>query len=358
VRLGTCIALELVCAVGAVAGVALALGPGTSVVRSYFGAHDADAATTGPAAGALRLPAAELRVPTPGDRTVFEASDDVLLAPVAATPLADVKLNRGGSSLSLRLTFKSGARAAFKPQQTAPQSDPRREIAAYRIDRLLRIGHVPPAKPGRFTVADLVAASDPATRDVTAQRIAAEGLPQHGVLQGELSWWIPEIRDATIGEFRVDELGGFALWLGYLQTGAVIPDDARPMVAQLATVVMFDILIDNSDRWSGNNTKSSVDNQTLYFMDNTLSFSTFTLGHEANLAPLRRMEVFPRELVARMRALTYDTVAKALDVGDDPLGPLLVPAEIHALLARRDHLLHHIDGLCAELGEKAVLALP
>ena len=36
--------------------------------------------------------------------------------------------------------------SAFKPEQTFPQSDPRREIAAYRIDRLLRINHVAPAK--------------------------------------------------------------------------------------------------------------------------------------------------------------------------------------------------------------------
>ena len=49
------------------------------------------------------------------------------------------KLNIGGSSLSIRLDFASGARAAFKPHQIWPQSKPRREIAAYRIDRYLHI---------------------------------------------------------------------------------------------------------------------------------------------------------------------------------------------------------------------------
>ena len=361
-RLGTCIALELVCAVGAVAGAALAVDRGWDLAGQYLGTHDAAAATAGPAAAAVPLPGAELRVSAPAMPTVFEASDDVLLSPIAASPVSDVKLNHGGTSLSLRLTFKSGARAAFKPQQTFPQSDPRREIAAYRIDRLLGIGHVPPAKPGRFKLADLIAATDPALRDYTTQRFADEALPQNGVLQGELSWWIPEIRDATIrsdtGEPRVDELAGFATWLGYLQAGTAIPDDVRPMVAQLATVVLFDVLIDNADRWTGNNTKASLDNKTLYFMDNTLAFSTFTLGHEANLAPLRRMQVFPRALVARLRTLTYDTIAHAIDIGDDPLGPLLQPAEIHALLSRRDHLLRFIDDQIAMLGEKAVLALP
>jgi hypothetical protein len=344
----------------------IALDRGWDLAGEYLGTHDAAAATTGPAAVTGPLPSAELRIAAPTTPTVFEAPDDVLLAPIAATPVRDVKLNHGGTSLSLRVTFASGARAAFKPQQIAPQSDPRREIAAYRIDRLLGIGHVPPAKPGRFKLAELIAATDPAIRDIATQRFADEALPQNGVLQGELSWWIPEIRDATIrdpgrgdqGEHRVDELAGFATWLGYLQAGTTIPDDVRPMVEQLVTIVLFDVLIDNADRWTGNNTKASVDNRTLYFMDNTFSFTTFTLGHEANLVPLRRMEVFPRALVARLRALTYETVARAVDVGDDPIGPLLAPAEINALLARRDHLVRHIDELIGDLGEKAVLALP
>jgi hypothetical protein len=362
VRLGTCIALELVCAVGAAAGVWVVAGHGVQIAGEYL-QPEASAAAASPST-VTRLPSARLEVGTPiGDTTVFEQPDDQLLAPLAATPVTGIKLNHGGTSLSLRLTFASGARAAFKPMQIHPQSDPRREIAAYRIDRLLGIGHVPPAKPGRFKLSELVAAVEPTARDTTAQRFAEESLPQNGVLQGELSWWIPEIRDATIHDeqgavHRVDELAGFATWLNYLQSGATIPDDVRPMVEQLAAVVLFDILIDNADRWTGNNTKCSVDNKTLYFMDNTLAFSTFTLGHEANLAPLRRMEVFPRALVARLRELTYDTVARAVDVGDDPIGPLLNPAEIRALLARRDHLVRFIDDDIADLGEKKALALP
>ncbi len=56
--------------------------------------------------------------------------------------------------------------------------------------------------------------------------------------------------------------------------------------------------------------------------------------------------------------MTYASIQHALDVGDDPLAPLLEPDEIRALLARRDHLLRYIEGLSAELGENAVLALP
>jgi hypothetical protein len=284
----------------------------------------------------------------------------VLLDPLGASAVTRVKLNHGGTSLSLRLDFASGARAAFKPQQIHPQSDPKREIAAYRIDRLLGIGHVPPAKPIALHMDDLIAAADPVAREYTAGRLAAESIARDGIVRGELSWWIPEIRDVTIGRYRVDEHDGMLEWQSYLQVGAQIPSEVSPLVTQLATCVLFDVLIDNADRWTGNNTKVSVDRRTLYFMDNTLSFSVFTWGHETNLTPLYRIQVFPRALVQRLRALTYEQIAAALALDGDTAGmaPLLDPAEIHAIIARRDHMLHYIDTQIAQFGEDAVLALP
>ena len=316
-RLGTCIALELVCAAGAAAGVWFGVGWSVDAAGEYIGSHEASAASrTSPASIAppvIPLPGAQLRVAAPAPApTVFEAPDDILLAPVAATPVTGVKLNHGGTSLSLRLEFASGARAAFKPQQTHPQSDPKREIAAYRIDRLLGIGHVPPAKPGKFRIDDLVAATEPAVRAYTAGRFDDEAITHGGIVLGELSWWIPEIRDVTIGPYRVDEPDGMALWQAYLRAGAVIPPEQKSLVEQLATCVVFDVLIDNADRWSGNNTKGSIDRSWLYFMDNTLAFSIFTLGHETNLTPLHRISVFSRGLVERMRHLTFESVTAAL----------------------------------------------
>lgn len=355
-RLGTCIALELCVAAGAVAGVWAFVGKAIDVAGGYT----VEAATaTGPAPRIARLPAAELHIQAPaGAPTVFEYPDDVLLAPIAAAPLTRIKLNHGGTSLSLRLDFANGSRAAFKPQQTHPQSDPRKEIAAFRIDRLLGIGHVPPAKPGTFAMADLVNATEPDVRDYTAGRLADEAIAKDGVVHGELSWWIPDIRDQMIGQWRVDEDAGIALWTSYLHPGVEIPADVKPLVEQLVTCVVFDVLIDNADRWTGYNTKGSPDKQTLYFMDNTLSFSQFTFGHKTNLDPLFRIEVFPKTLVTRLRALTADSIEASLDVGGDPLGPLLSGPEITALLARRDHLLSYIDGLIAQYGEANVLALP
>ncbi len=358
--------LELAVAAGAVGGVWFGASRAAALAGDYFHGREAVAATpfVTPRAAVVALPAAELPVapmppkPLPFTDTVFGAPDDELLAPLAATPVAKVKLNHGGTSLSLRLEFASGARAAFKPLQTHPQSDPRREIAAYKLDRLLKIGHVPPAKSGGFKVAELIAAVEPAYRTYTAKRIDDEGIAKKGMLYGELSWWIPEIKLVRVGSHGIDEPEGVAEWAAYLQAGAKRPPELEPMLAQIASVIVFDVVTDNADRWSGNNTQGSTDNRTLYFMDNTLAFSLFSLGHATNLSKLYRIQVFPRQLITRLRALTATDIASALG-GDDPLlGPLLTRGEIRAIIQRRDHLLEYVDRLIAQFGEDAVLALP
>ena len=361
-RLGTCIALELAIAAGAAGGVWFAASHGSAVVRGYLDNHEAVAATAPPAPPATATPMplerSQLAVAAPAPDTVFGVPDHELLAPIAASPIAKVKLNHGGSSLSLRIDFASGARAAFKPLQIHPQSDPRREIAAYRIDRMLGIGHVPPAKSAAFAIDDLVAAMEPSGRVYSAGRLADEAIPRRGQLVGEVSWWIPEIKSVRMGGNLIDEAEGQALWSGYLQAGAAMPAELKPMLAQISTVILFDLLIDNSDRWSGNNTQGSADNRILYFMDNTLAFSAFTLGHSTNLSKLNRIQVFPRALVGKLRGLTLEDLSAVLGREDDLLGPLLTDAEIRAIIARRDHFLEYIDRLIAELGEDAVLALP
>jgi hypothetical protein len=373
VRLGTCIAIELAVATGGLAGAWCGVGWAIDRASEYALAREAAAEPAAPlpvaAMPATAVPAPTLHVTLAAaaaasdPTTVFGAPDTELLAPIAATPLAHVKVNRGGSSLSLRLEFASGARAAFKPTQTHPQSDPRRELAAYRMDRLLGIGHVAPAKAGAFTVADVIAAAEPSQRAVIARRIDAEAIAPGDVLRGAMSWWIPEIKDGTIAGHPLDDPDGMATWARYLQADAETPPmpvELRPLLAQIATCIVFDLVVDNADRWSGTNTKTSPDNATLYFMDNTLSFSPHTLGHNANLTPFHRISVFPRKLIGRLREITLGDVTAAIagDGKDEGLAPLLNPWELRAIIARRDHVIHYIDQLIARYGEDAVLALP
>ena len=363
-RLGTCLALELVVAAGAIAGVVFGVGYTIEIAGDYLSTHEASAAPRrGPGASPGRLPSGSLAVAVKAPsapENIFGTSDAILLEPIGAAPVTRVKINNGGTSLSLRVDFANGARASFKPEQIHPQSDPRREIAAYRMDRLLGVGHVAPAKPIKLAVADVIAAADPQYRTYTTNRLAEEAKARGGELRGMAAWWIPEIRDAKLDGLQMNEPAAMAKLVSYLQIGAPVPADLRGLVAQFSTCIVYDVVIDNSDRWSGANTKISPDGKTLFFMDNTLSFSRAERAHDTNMGMLRRVQVFPRGLITKLRAIKLEHVIAALDLGDDPVGlaPLLAPEEIRAILARRDHVIAHVDWLIKQYGEDAVLALP
>lgn len=361
-RLGTCVALELVLAVGAVGGVWVGVGRATELAGTYLEARPAAAATV-EVRVPTPLPRARLEVRTIAPRapvtSVFGAPDAELLAPIGAAKVVGARLNHGGTSLSLHLELANGAHAAFKPEQIHSQSDPRREIAAYRLDRLLGIGRVPPAKPIAIPIAELLDGTLPRHRTFVAGRIDDEGIAHHGVLYGEASWWVPELARATLGRTPIDEERGKRRWREYLTAGAVIPEEHRALAAQIATLLLFDALIDNPDRWTGANTVMSPDGRELYFMDNSMSFSRYSFGHEGNVVMLRRMQVFPRGLVDKLRGLTFEAVRAALAAdADSGLGPLLADDEIRAILTRRDNMLAHIERMVAEHGEAAVFVFP
>jgi len=370
VRLGTCIALELAVATGAVFGVWLGTGQLAARASDYLATHEAVAASLPSSRTAPEpLPSAQLPVRVrPIVENIFGASDAELLAPIGAAGVTKMKTNHGGTSLSLRLDFANGARAAFKPEQTHFQSDPRREIAAYRMDRLLGIGHVPPAKEITVTVEEVLAAGDPGFRAYYAGRLDEEAIsrqdprvpgPRGNKLHGTASWWVPEIKLAAIGKHRIDLKEGRDIWTSQMQIGAPMTPELRPFFAQVSTMALFDLLIDNSDRWSGSNTAMSPDGRLLFFMDNTMSFSKAQFGHEINVLAMRRIQMYPKKLVEKLRALTIEDIERALEMPpDSKLAPLLKPIELKAMMARRDNMLRWIDGLIARYGEQAVLAFP
>ncbi|MBA2539557.1 MAG: hypothetical protein H0V17_07980 [Deltaproteobacteria bacterium] len=360
-RLGTCIALELAVATSAVVGVWLGTGQLAARASDYLATREAVAASL-PASRAVPelLPTGDLSVRI---RTVVEnifgAPDAELLAPIGVASVTRMKTNHGGTSLSLRLDFANGSRAAFKPEQTHFQSDPRREIAAYRVDRLLGIGHVPPAKEISVSIEEVLAGGDPGFRAYYAGRLDEEALPRGTKLHGTASWWVPELKLAAIGKHRIDLKEGRDIWTSQMQIGAPMSPELRPLFAQISAMTLFDLLIDNSDRWSGSNTAMSPDGKLLFFMDNTMSFSKALFGHEINVLAMRRIQMYPKKLVEKLRALTVEDIERVLEMPpESKLAPLLKPVEIKALLARRDNMLRWIDGLIARYGEQAVLAFP
>lgn len=284
--------------------------------------------------------------------------DDVLTAPLLNHPVSSVRFNRGGSSISLRLLFSDGTRAAFKPDQTNEQTIPRKEIAAFRLSRLVGLEAVAPAVPRRFTVEELTEKFDPSSVDILPRFQAEVVLDSDGMVVGELSWWIPTIVDAKLDGVLVDTPDGINLWRQYLTVGEAEPESDRVLLPQISNMLVFDYLINNSDRFSGSNTKMSPDGQILFFMDNTLSFGPVPEGVKFVRSMLEHSQKFSRSLVSRTRALDEARLREAMTTDTGPYEQLLTNSEIAAVLYRKDAFLGYVDDLIANHGQDAVLVYP
>lgn len=359
-RLTGCVALELALGATVVAAAGGAALWGAEALRSEWEgrAHAAEsrAASSDVADVVTGAERARLR-PTRSEVGLFRGvSDEILLAPLREARIDSVRVNRGGSSISLRLDFENGARAAFKPQQDAWQTVPRREVAAFRLNRLLGLRTVPPAIGRRFPAEEVLENLGEESQ-VFLPELEEKIEVADGEIVGELSWWIPIIRRARLGGFKIDETDGIVTWTRYLSAGEDIPPEDRELLSQISDLVLFDFIINNGDRWSGGNARISEDGSLLYSMDNTFSFAAHPSAFKAR-AYLKKCQKFSRSLVAELRDLRLQDVRGAVSEDLGPFPYLLTDHEIAGVLDRRDQALDYIDGLIALHGEEAVLVFP
>jgi hypothetical protein len=294
-----------------------------------------------------------LRVALESSGTFLGMSDELLLDRVRTQPIKRFKLNHGGSSISFRIEFADGSRAAWKPQQTNSQTIPRKEVAAYRLNRLLGLNAVPPAAPRAVSREELFSHLHPDSVEFLP-RIQAETIfGPDGKTLGTASYWIPVIKDSGF-----DKGEGQKHMQAWLTRGEPIPPDQLSMARQVSDLIVFDFLTCNPDRYSGGNMKMSPDGTQLFYMDNTMSFFLEPQGKEKNRDVLFRTQRFSRSLYEALNRITDSTLRRALGAEAGAGHEILSPAEIAALIARRDVVKHHIAGLIAKWGNREVLYFP
>ncbi len=300
-----------------------------------------------PPAASLDPEAAEVTTDVVG--TFLGMRDELLIDRMHVAEVVRAKLNKGGSSISFRIDFADGSRAAFKPEQINPQTVPRKEVAAYRINRALGLHAVPPATMRTLHHDDLVGKLPPEAHFLSA-RIEAETLfDDEGFTRGELSYWIPTIIDS-----HLDADESVVTWTKWMTVGEALPPDKANLMQQLSSLLVFDMLTNNSDRFSGGNLMTSPDWQTLYWMDNTFGFQVEPEGHIRCRAYLSHCQKFSRRLIAALRSFDLAALRRALAAEPD----ILSAAEMGAVIGRRDAILRYVDGLSAQLGSDQVLVFP
>jgi len=267
----------------------------------------------------------------------------------AASEVVQAKLNKGGSSISFRLDFADGSRAAFKPEQINPQTVPRKEVAAYRINRWLGYNMVPPATMRTLHRDDLVGKLPPEAAFLATRINAETTFDAEGFTRGEVSYWIPVILDS-----HLDTLDNVLNWWRWMTIGEEIPPERVNLMEQLSSLLIFDLLTNNSDRFSGGNLMTSKDGKALFWMDNTFGFQIEPEGHLRCRTYLFRCQKFSRKMIAQLRRFDLAALKQALS----PEPGVLSEAEMASVIARRDVALRYVDGLIAQFGADKVLILP
>jgi hypothetical protein len=186
-------------------------------------------------------------------------------------------------------------------------------------------------------------------------RIKAETIfNPSGITYGTASYWIPIIKDS--GFDTPDGQKQSTAWLTV--GGEPIPPERMSFAKQISDLVLFDVLTSNPDRYSGGNMKMSPDGSELFYMDNTMSFYVEPSGPEKNREVLLRTQRFSKSLYDALERVTVPTLQRALAQEPGASYDILTPAEIAAVVGRRQVIQQHIRELIARLGAREVLFFP
>ena len=272
-------------------------------------------------------------------------SDDAILRRICDAPIARLERNRGGSTVSFRVFFADGQRGLFKPQQRAEVANYRAELAAYRMSRLLGLGRVPPACGRALPREQLQRVADGSGDADFSRRVMTELLGRGELVPGAMLYWVPG---------GLEPVPGNEDYAALLDASRPLPPERTTLAADLSTLLLFDFLNDNVDRWSGGNilrqraTATTPVGPTLY-MDNGASFSALHEGLGARpqdqATRLQSVQRFSHAFVRALRGLTEPSLRAAM--ASDPLGPCLSDLQVRAVLARRDRIVAHVEAVAA-----------
>ncbi|MDJ0762378.1 MAG: hypothetical protein QNJ97_05260 [Myxococcota bacterium] len=257
-----------------------------------------------------------------------------------------------GRTLSLKVWLQSGNSAVFKPIRRTDQRAGR-EVAAFRISRLLGIDGVPVSTMRKVPLHRLVALIEKRNPAEAKQLLKTADVDDRGNVSGAIIQWIEGL-DPN-GLKAVGGVAGIEKWLAPPRPMADEPSLAK----SAAAMVVFDYLIGNWDRFSGGNLFLS---QTggLVLLDHNGSFAPWSNRQQQRMRKrLSQTMRFSAALVECLRGLREEDVAVAL--AQEPhhlVAPLISAAEMALLFERRDRLLAHIDNLIERHGISSVLAFP
>lgn len=254
------------------------------------------------------------------------------------------------------MRFADGSRAVFKPEQKHSASNFRGEIAAYHLDRIVGFARTAVVVGRSVGYPHLLEHLEASGADASfIERVRAEVPARDGRVPGCMIAW-------HAGKLvSVEPPKG---WTEGLRSKEPVKEELAKRLPEWSDLVVFDFLIDNTDRWSGGNVLS-LGGGPLIFLDNAAAFAPWRASRGENtmsrLEPICR---FRRATVDALRAVGPGAAEDARlgatlerSLAGDPLAPVLGQGSFRALDARVERLLAHVDGCIESFGEAVVLSL-
>lgn len=272
----------------------------------------------------------------------------------SAAPISGKSI--GHTSVVFKLHLAGELDAAFKPESKRGKKRWRGEVAAYRLGVALHLPNVPPALARSFDAGTLrgSVAKDPVASKLYDDEVITHPAHVGYEVRGALMPWIQKL------EFLPLESASWrGRFTGWLAKDGSIPEDQVALAGQISTIIVFDLLTGNWDRWSGGNVGLDRAANVLLFIDNDGAFFDPAPPQPlaAQQALFKKTDKFSRAFVARLR--TLDPIALADAIGEDVPGePLIAPKVLADVDGRRREVLAGIDAKIAQWGEAAVLAFP
>jgi len=249
----------------------------------------------------------------------------------------------GSTSVNLYLHLDGDVDAAFKPRTQTHPENYRGEIAAFRIGRLLSLDRVPPAISRAFPASAL---------HLSAQTLVT--IERDSTVRGAMIYWVPALRDS-----RIDQERERRRWASWLRQGDRLEPDSATRAEEISTLIVFDALIGNWDRWSGQNVPMDASGHLVY-RDHNEAFSE-PFGErmlQGVMRNLRQVQRFSRSVITRVRGLSDASIRAEMSLDPDSVHPPLTNVQIASVLHRRDALVAYVNELVHRYGETSVYAFP
>ncbi|MFT3923684.1 MAG: hypothetical protein QM778_14225 [Myxococcales bacterium] len=260
----------------------------------------------------------------------------------------------GTSSVAFKMDLAGPVDAAFKPASKAHPEGYRAELAAFAVGRALGIANVVPAVQRSFSVAQLQGWLRGRYQERWPE-LEAGMIVRDGSVQGAAIYWIPDLH-----ELGLDNEEGVERWSRWLSQEHPLSDrdKSRVLAAQISTMVCFDYLIANWDRFSGANAQGDHSESFIYFRDHNVAFGDPLSATQRGrlLTRLRRVQRFSRSFVESLKANDPHKLEQTLRARG--LGAVLTSAQWAALEERRLTLLSYVAALIDRYGEDDVLPFP